>query len=222
MPGFRKEAEAEVLKYIQAIDASGQNTQLYRDKFSKMSDREFELMIDGLENGTERLCIVMPNFGTTKITVENNFRVADMLGYSFFQRICMPARDGLPAYLSPIPYPIFDLPLRRQAQLLEKKISIPQDNNSVDNLTGQVTGASKGSKISWPETEVIASMGLDKSLTELLTVRGGDAGAYNAMSALIQRHGYVNLHDIAPYATGVKSKKALNVLLNSMMLSSTL
>lgn len=222
MPGFRAEAEAEIVKFIGEIDKSGKNVELYRTKFSEMSDAEFGRFIDALENGTERLCVVAPNFSEVKLTVDNNFRVAEMLDYSFFQRIYMPARDGLPAYLTPIPYPIFDIPLRRQAQLLEKKISIPQDNNSVDNLTGQVTGASKGSKISWPETEVIASMGLDKSLTELLTVRGGDAGAYNAMSTMIQRTGYVSLHDIEPYATGVKSKKALNVLLNSMMLSSTL
>jgi hypothetical protein len=222
MPGFRDAAQKEILKIVGEIDQSGHNVKLYVQKFEDMSDAEFGRFIDELENGTERLCMVMPNFSDVKITFENNCRVAELLDYSFFQRIYMPAREGLPAYLTPIPYPIFDLPLRRQAQLLEKKISIPADNNSVDNLTGQVTGPSKGSKISWPETEVIASMGLDKSLTELLTVRGGDPGAYNAMSALIQRTGYVSLKDIEPYATGVKSKKALNVLLNSMMLSSTL
>ena len=222
MPGNRRAAEDEILKYIQAIDPSGHNKTLYEQKFKSMTDVEFEVMIDRLENGKEHLAIVAPNCSPVKLDVERNFEVAEQLGHNFFQHVWMPERDGVPAYLTPIPYLVIDLPLRRQAQLLEKKISIPADNNAVDDFTGQVTGASKGSKISYPEVQVVSAMGLDKSLEELMKARGGDEGAFNAMNSMIQRTGAVSLAAIERFSTGVKSKQALNTLLAGMMLSSTL
>ena len=222
MPGNRRAAESVILKYIQEIDPSGHNKALYELKFKSMTDSEFEFFIDRLEDGKQHLAIVAPNFSPVKLDVERNFEVAEQLGHNFFQHVWMPERDGVPAYLTPIPYLVIDLPLRRQAQLLEKKISIPADNNAVDDFTGQVTGASKGSKISYPEVQVVSAMGLDKSLEELMKARGGDEGAFNAMNSMIQRTGSVSLAAIERFSTGVKSKQALNTLLAGMMLSSTL
>ena len=218
MAGHRKKAEQFILEYIEKLAPGGANKKLYEIKFKAMSDEDFENMIVGLENGSIELAVVVPNFSAVKLDVERNFEIAKELGHEFFQRIRMPAKDGLPAYLTPIPYLVIDLPVRRQAQLLDKKISIPEDNNSVDDLTGQPTGKSKGSKVSYPEIQVLAAMGLDQSLTELLKYRGGDEKGFNAMNTMISRTGGVSMKAIEPFAGGVKATAALKSYLNAMHL----
>ncbi len=222
MAGFRKKTEEYILSYINKIDPSGENKKIYTEKFKTMSDEDFEAMIFGIEQGSVNLAVVSPNFSHVKLDVQRNLDIAKELGHHFFQRVHMPAKDGLPAYLTPIPYLIIDLPMRRQAQLLDKKISIPEDNNSVDDLTGQPTGKSKGAKISYPEVQVMAALGLDHSLTEFLKYRGGDEKGFNAMNTMISRTGGVSMKAIEPFAGEVKATSALRAVLTAMHLKTTL
>lgn len=222
MPGNRKEAEQFILHYIEKMLPGGKNAALHKQKFAAMSDEDFEKYIEGIENGTVKLAVVVPNFSDVKIDLSRNFEIAEELGHNFMERVRIPARDGLPAYLTPIPYLVVDLPVRRQAQLLEKKISIPEDNNTVDDMTGQPTGDSKGSKISYPEVQIMASMGLDASLEELMKYRGGDEKGFAAMNAMIARTGAVSLKAISPFSSGVKSVQALKAHLTAMQIKSTL
>jgi hypothetical protein len=115
-----------------------------------------------------------------------------------------------------------DLPVRRASQLLIKKISVPDDSRTVDALTGQPTGESKGAKLSYPELQVCAAMGLDNSMVELMKYRGGDNKGLIAFNAMLSRYGRVNLKSVEPYASGVESTKTLKTFLTSMMLRSTL
>lgn len=222
MPGLRAESEAYILHWIEEIAPGGQNRKLYQDKFAAMSDEEFEAMIAGLEADTVHLAVIAPNFAEPRLTVENNFRVGDALGHTFFQKVNVPAKNGMPAYQTPIPYLIMDLPVRRQAQLLEKKISIPEHNNAVDDRTGQPTGPSKGSKISYPETQVLAALGMNDCLLEMLKYRGGDEKGFNAMTTMISRTGGVSLKAIEPFAGGVKSTQTLKSYLTGMHLRATI
>ena len=222
MPGKRKAAEAYILDYIAKIDSSGKNVELYKSKFKAMSDDDFDRMIQGIEDGSINLCIIAPNFSDVKLSVENNLRIAEELKYKFFQHVRIPPKDGLPGYITPIPYLILDLPVRRQAQLLEKKISIPTDNNSVDDVSGQPTGKSKGSKISYPEVQVLAAMGMTESLTEFLKYRGGDEKGFIAMNTAISRTGGFSQKAIEPFSSGVKATSVLQRYLEAMQLTSTL
>jgi hypothetical protein len=117
---------------------------------------------------------------------------------------------------------VVDLVLRRQAQLLVKKISIPEDNKSVDDFTGQPTGKSKGSKISYPETQILAALNLDNNLTELLKFRGGDVKGFDAMNNSISKTGGVSLASIEKLGTRVKSTETLHTLLTCMHIGNTL
>lgn len=222
MSNNRKAAEAVILENIEEMLPGGENKAIYANMFAAMSDSEFEDYIKALKDGSKRLAVVAPNFGKSKLSLERNFALAKKLNHKFFQRVWVPAKNGNRSYLSPVPYLVVDLPLRRQAQLLQKKISIPEDNNSVDDFTGQPTGKSKGAKISYPEVQVIAAMGLDNCLQELLKYRGGDERGFNAMNTVISRTGRVDMKTIAPYAGGVKSTKTLDQFFRAMHLKSTL
>lgn len=217
----RKAAEDFIIEMIGKIIPGEENKNIYLSLFKSMSDEDFDKFITDLEQDTSRLAIVAPNFGKENLSVERNLKVAEELGHNFFERIYIESEDN-PTYLTPIPYMVVDLPLRRQAQLLIKKISIPEDNNSVDDFTGQPSGKSQGSKISYPETQVMASMGLDNSLIEMIKYRGGDTKGFQAMNTSISRTGSVSLEAIKNYSGGVESTRTLSTYLRCMHLDNTM
>jgi hypothetical protein len=222
MAGNRQKAQALCLEYIDKILPGSGNRKIYEDLFASMSDEAFEAFIGKLKSGQARLALIAPNMAEPKLSVERNLAIAKELGHEFFQRIWMDGKAGAPKYLSAVPYLVVDLPLRRQAQLLVKKISIPEDNRSVDNLTGQPTGASKGSKISYPEIQILAALGLDDSITELIKYRGGDQKGFIAMNDSIARTGGVSQKALEPLGTKVKVTQTLSTYLTAMHLKSTL
>ena len=222
MSGNRAKAEAVIYTYIEKLLPGSQNVQMYKDAFAKMSDKDFHDFMTKLEEGAIRLAIVAPNLSEPKLEIERNLALADELGHNFFERVWIDAGNEVPPYLSPIPYLIVDLPLRRQAQLLVKKISIPEDNKTVDDFTGQPTGKSKGSKISYPEMQVLTALDLEQNLVEMMKFRGGDVKGFDAMNAAISRTGGVSLKDIDMLGTTVRSTETLSAFLTSMHLSNTL
>jgi hypothetical protein len=110
----------------------------------------------------------------------------------------------------------------RQAQHLEKKIRIPNNNRSIDELSGQPSGASKGSKISYPEVQILAALNLPHSLTEKLKYRGGDVRAFDAMNDAIDKQGAVSMKAIEHLAGKVESTRTFGTFLRCMHLDNPL
>lgn len=214
----REAAEGIILKYIEKMLPGSPNTQNYKDMFARMSDAEFTEFI---KNG-HRLAVVVSNGTGVQAELERNLEIADELGHNFFQRIWLPTKDGKGKYLTPHSYIVVDLPHWRQAQVLSKKISIPEDNSTVNNLTGQVTGKSKGSRISHPQLLILDAAGLSETITELIKYRGGDLKGLRAMNTSIARTGGVELKAIEPYSGTVQSTQTLSVIFTSMHLKNTL
>lgn len=222
MTGKRKQAEAFCLEYIEKLLPGSENAQYYKTLFAGMSDKQFDDFIAAIKGKRAHLAIVAPNLSEHKLSVERNLALAKELGHNFFQRIWMNEGNGQDPYLTPISYPVVKLPFRRQVQVLEKKRSIPENNKSIDYLTGQPTGPSKGSKISYPETQIMSTLNLTESLTELIKVRGGDIEAFNAMNDQISKTGSASLETITSAGTTVRSTRTLSTILTAMHLSNTL
>jgi hypothetical protein len=222
MSGNRKAAEKELIECIEAILPGSENTKIYQDIFKVMQDSEFERWIEELESGERYLAVIVPELGAVTLDVERNLNVADQWGHKFLERVWMDPQNGSPAYLSNDEYLVVDLPLKRQAQFLIKKISIPEDNRSIDTFTGQPTGKSKGSKISWPELQILAALGgFDNTIQEFFKFRGGDLQGFNAMNNMISNTGGVSLHAIDQLGTKVKAVQSLSTLLTSMHISNS-
>jgi hypothetical protein len=223
MSGNRKAAEEEVYNVLESILPGSQNKRIYSDIFAVMPDDEFEKFIKGLESGERPLAIIAEELGPVTLDVARNLDLADKWGYKFFERIWMDPQNGSPPYLSNDEYLVVDLPLKRQAQFLIKKISIPEDNRSIDTFTGQPTGKSKGSKISWPELQILAALGgFDETIAEFFKFRGGDLQGFNAMNNMIANTGGVSLNAIGSLGTKVKAVQSLSTLLTSMHLTNTI
>lgn len=219
----RKAAEAVVLDGIEALLPGGDNTQIYKDMFAEMSNAQFDAWMERLAAGEIRLAIIAPNMDVkNRLTVERNLALAEKWGHQFFERLRIDYGNEVPVFLTPMRYLVVQLSLRRQAQLLVKKTSIPVDNKSIDDYTGQPTGQSKGSKLSYPEMLILASHGLDESTTEMIKYRGGDVKGLDAMNTAISKSGGVSLKSIEHLGTKVKSTQTLRTFLLSMHLENTL
>mgnify|MGYP000994375955 FL=1 len=103
--------------------------------------------------------------------------------------------------------------MRRQIQTLVNKISIPEDNKHVDEMTDQPTGVSKGSSISFPEILVMYAAGHEKAIEEMIKVRGGDLKALQIMEKSIHETGGASLQVIGKAGTRVKSTETLAILM---------
>lgn len=220
--GNREAATKAILKYVEKIVPNSPNKKMYEELLGKLSDKEFHSYMEKLRDGEEVLYLVVPNLANYKIDVQRNIEIAEELGHSFFEKLWLTDQLTGQQYLTPVEYFVIDIPLRRQVQLLVKKISIPDDNNHIDQLTGQPTGPSKGSKISFPELQVLFAQGLDNTIVELIKFRGGDEKAYNAMNRSIYNTGGVSLTDLEKTPTKVKAVTTLSTLLKTMHLDNTL
>lgn len=218
----RKEVTDFICNTIDKIIPDGFNANLTRSFLEKMTDIEFKQYLQDLKDEKKTLSIIAPNGGKVKLELERNLKVAKELNIPFWQRIWLQTPDGKGHYLTQDKYLILRLPVRRQSQILTKKISIPDDDKTIDNLTNQPAGASKGAKISYPETQMLAAMGLNETLTELLKYRGGDKKGRQAMDISIHNTGGVSLKAIEPYSGRVKATETLSTYLTGMHLANSL
>jgi len=220
----RKGAEELILKYIDKIAPGGENKKLYEDLFKSMNAKEFDEFMVNLKNKKITLCVIVPlNSDISKhTTVKNNVKIGKELGYDFFQHVTIKGQDGVPPYKSPNKYLVYKLPFRRAAQTISKKISIPKNTKSIDLSTGQVTGDSQSSKLTYPEIQMLTGMGLEKSLKELLKNRGGDLKSQNAMMNILYKTGKIDDATLKQYEDKVISAKTLINYWRASHISTTL
>lgn len=220
----RKATENLLLTTLDEIDvgSSKDNTKYYRDLFSRFNDKQFDDFMCKLRDNKITLSMIIPNGGEVKVDVENNFRIARKFNYEFVDHIKFKDVPEIGDYITPVKYLTMILPIRRAAQTLSKKISIPESDNKIDMLSGQVTGKSKSSKLTLPEIQILAGMGLKSSIRELVKLRGGDLGGKNAMNTMLMKTGEASQADIEPYTTGVKSVEVLKNYFKAIHIASTL
>ena len=222
MAGNRKAAENVILTLLKKLAPGGHTVKVTKEMFERMSDAEFDIFIQELDRGDRHLVVFSPNFGSEGLSTANNFKLADELGVKIFHKLHYEEDGESPEYQTPIEYMVMDVPVRRQSQTLDKKISVPEDNKTIDALTGQPTGDSKGARVSFPEIQFCAAMELDNTMVECLKVLGGDTKAMAAYNAMISQTGRANLNTIEQYAGGVESTHTLRTLLYCMHLANNL
>lgn len=218
----RAYATEVLLKGVTLIDPSGTNTKLLAGMLQKLSNQEFFNLIDTYRNKLDYPPIVAPNLDkNVKISVDNNLKIAKAFGVDFFQQVWITDRMSGIKYLSPQKYLIVDLPVRRQIQTREAKMSVPVSRKIVDDLTNQVTGPSAPSSQSQPETLVKVSKGQIRSAEEQLKVRGGDLKALNYADQQMYATGGFSLDVVAQLPSRAKAADTLNTFLLGMHYDNT-
>jgi len=219
----RKATTDFILKELNVYLTDGITSAAYEEYFNQMSDLEFHNFMLKLSKGEEKITVIVPPDNPSNITTAKNIDILEKrYKYSMWQRLIIKNQKDLPDEMTPIPYVVHYFPIRRAAQLLSKGISIPDSINKVDLSSGQVTGDSQSSKITLPEMNLLVGLGLEKTVKEAATIRGGDMGGVRALNGLLINQGRVSLQELEPYRTGVKSKETLSAYLKAMHIDSTL
>lgn len=218
----RKSAEEFIIKLVKDIDPTGYNVTKYKDIFSSMSDSQFNRWMTMIRNGEATIVFFAPHDSGMVLKLDELLEIAKKYGIKFFEKLIYRNDKNTPDYKTPIEYMVIDIPYKRQSQNLIKKISVPEHNKSIDQLTYQPTGESKGAKVSYPELQLLLGLGLEKSVDELIRFRGGDKNGFQAYNAMFMRYGTANLATLNNYSTGVESTKTLKAYLTAMHLSNTL
>lgn len=215
MKGNRKAAEAEVLAWVKDVDTTGRTFGYYKERFSKMTDTQFEKWIGELEAERDYVCIISENMGEKGLTIENNLKVAEKRGVPIFERIWVTHPKTKKRYLTNIPYPIMLLQIKRQIETIENKRAIPSATSKKrDEMTGQLLGAEMS--LSLPETQILYAMGLDAVIVESLKYRGGDIEGGNEFDRRLLETGEVSINSLLETETRVRSTDTLKVLLFGM------
>lgn len=198
------------------VDTGGDASNRYRTILSKMTDDEFHEFMLSLKNQDDVLYVNIPNLKEKHVTFENNVKVAKELGVDFFKRLSIVDPKTGKRFLTPQKYAIMHLPIRRQIQTISSGISVATDDSKIDPTTGQVVGDSQAASISTPETFILYSKGLEKSIVELTKVRGGDNDAMRYAYRKLNETGSSSIAEVMELGTRATSTVTLNNMLTAM------
>lgn len=217
----RKKAEEAWINLLEKMCPGNPNIAYYKEKFATMSDADFEKLVMAIKEGKYLMPYTEPNISKTRLSKANNLKLMAERGIPLRHHIIVD--DGInPVYKTPKKYIVYPMTWNRHGQLLDKKMSIPEADGVVDQLTGQPTGPSKGSKISFPETQMLSAQSLPATLEELLKARGGDMEAKNVLVNQISATGKVTLAELEAAGGEVRSTTFLRTVFNAMHIKADL
>jgi hypothetical protein len=211
-----------VCHYLDKLLPGGENGKYMRERLEAMSPEQLDGYVAKLASGEETLPLIAPNLHDKKMTIPNNLAIAKELGVELFEQLRLTDPDTGQTYITNEKYLVMDIPVRRQRQLQRKKTSIPQGTRQVDDLSGQVTGMAKGSKVSMPELQVLYSQELTDPIIELIKYRGGDIKGQQLLYRSLMETGRASQRALSMTPTTVRSTQILSIVLNAMHLSTTL
>ena len=184
-----------VVTCLNLIDPTGDNGRRFSDFVSPMSDKEFAQYIQNLKDRKCHIDIVAPNM-KKPLQLNDVFAAAHKINCKLFQRVWFYDMTTGKEFLSTEELPVFRLTVRRQEQMLDEKLSVPDKASKIDALTGQVTGDDKAGGFSTPEIQIMYSKGFKNVLKEFVKVRGGDVHAFGEFERQLEETGEGSMDQI--------------------------
>lgn len=193
--GKKKDILAYICKICDIADPTHYNSNYYRELIGGMNEKEFAEFMNNVKSGKFKMHLLAPNM---KVALQNTnlLKAADELGLKMFHKIWFHDKVTGKKYLSDNEYMVVQLPIRRQQQFLDEKMSVPDDDKSIDGLTGQVTADSKSCGVTNPEIQILAARGLEATLHEFVSVRGGSIANYAEFKRNLEETGSASLNTL--------------------------
>lgn len=215
----RKAVENFIIKLMKTADPSAFNVKYYRDLFAKLDDKMFDQWMDRFKAKKTKLYFYAPNMKVFP-NLGNIMKAAELTGSKYFERLKLWDEATKRYYYTPHTHLVLKLPVRRLKQYLMGKISIPENDRVLNNLTGQVSRPDKGSSMSLTEAQTLDSKGLHKCLTELTNIRGGNIEAYDSLRSELIETGRASFGDLD--SGTIRSAQSANNFLKAMHLDNNL
>lgn len=215
----RKAVENFILKLMKTANPSGFNVKYYQDLFAKLDDKMFDQWMARFKAKKTKLYFYAPNMKVFP-TLGNIMKAAELTGSKYFERLKIWDEATKRYYYTPHAHLVLKLPVRRLKQYLMGKISIPENDRVLNNLTGQVSRPDKGSSMSLTEAQTLDSKGLHKCLTELTNIRGGNIEAYDSLRSELIETGRASFGDLD--SGTIRSAQSANNFLKAMHLDNNL
>ena len=211
----RKQIQAKIYEYMDMLDPTGSNSNIYKTLFKPMSDKDFKEWYSRLGKDY-KLSFTAPNMGKVKVKLSMLEKVLNRMGLNLEEQLII-EESGIKT-LTPMAHTILSLSVRRASQFAVSKINLPKNNNTRNAITGQVTNKSKAGGISMPEALILTSRGLDNTMKELTSVRAGDTEAMRQLEAVAMDEGKVSLAKLKPYMTKTRGLKSMIQFFRAMHL----
>lgn len=172
----RKRAEEKIYKAYDIVDPSGKNSEYYKKKFAKMTDKEFFDFF----NQDFPLKFQVEVFKVDP-TIDQILRGLNFLKVPVQEKVSMPFiyrnKNGEPVQSQPVQ--VVYTTLKRLKQMVQKKTGFSVDIAKRDYRTGLLIDVDKNGNSTDREFESLVTLGLPTTLHELATYR---ADAMNAKS----------------------------------------
>lgn len=205
-----EECKALIYKVFDALDSTGTNLEYYKEKLSKMSDKDFVRYVSQpfpyrfhdkpfVTNPTiadaSKACDILKVPLLEKVNL--NYLYKDENGKAVNTKECL----------------VGYIPIKKMQQFITKKNSMSTEITQRDMKTGLLTGHDKNGKSTDREMESLAIMGLDKCMEEFSRSRADSMNDKSIMYNTINTTGEVRLSDLPKDVDDSLSKNLLNTYL---------
>ena len=198
---IRKKYENMLFELMDDLDPSGYNSQVYKDSFEKMSDKQFiDMCKNMISKDDMNFSFEIKQMETPKeggISLEKIKNVANKYKIKLVEYVFMPFRNpsGEPM-CTYTRIPIVYSPVRRFfQQMLQHKNSISNNNTRINPLTGQVTSDDKTASTTNIQTYALTITNRNNALKEYLGPRADDNVSKQEMLTQIENTGRFRLSD---------------------------
>jgi hypothetical protein len=210
--------EKKVLDLMNELDPSHYNENVYKDYFAGLTDAQFKTFAYNLYMKEDfNLFIEMglldkgntPSLKKIKTIAER--RKVPLMEYVEFpyKRPDHPEDPPISATKIPVIYVV----IRPLQQLLDKKNNMSSNTDTINSLTGQVTGSSKASTISNMQTISLLTGNQTKIIKEMHGPRSDDLTAKLKMIEKIESEGDYDIDDINTRPEDKQAVETMRVML---------
>lgn len=215
----RKKVEKRIYDVFNIIDTTGQNTEYYKNKFAKMSDKQFfdffnqdfpikfQIKIFEIDPKIEQILDAMHKI---------NVPVLEEVNMPFLYR----NKDATPVKSQPV-LVVYNL-TKRLKQMVQKKTGYSVNISKRDMRTGLLIDTDKNGNSTDREMESLVVQGLTDTMRELSTYRADAMDAKSRFYAEINALGMVSQKDVPVDNDDSIARNMLSVYLIGCHLSNNL
>jgi hypothetical protein len=187
----RKQFMDTLLTTFKKMDPTGENAKIYEEKFSKMSDQQFDAYIKDFFNDDKKNFYFELVEYERELKLENIEAAAKYLGVPLYEKVVVPYLNGDDTLCTatPTPVPVGYIHLKRQPQTVHSKDHMSTSISHRSSKTGTVTGHDRNGRVTDVENYAYNAYGAYKTLAEFMGPRADDEHKKDQMYAQIELNG---------------------------------